>query len=96
MYTHYMWWWDAFALQAVVILLLSVCLGLVLGWTPRMEVLRLRRRVHALEEFYTSDRNKKASRARWDAKPEDDPLVRQMLDKKKETFDNEFTTGRDW
>jgi hypothetical protein len=91
-----MWMADAWTPHLVVTFMLGLSIGLLLAWSPRLVLLRALRRITFLEEAAVTDRNKRASRARWDAKPEDDPLVRQMLAKKNETYDNEFTTGREW
>jgi hypothetical protein len=95
--THYMWMFDAWTPQLVVIFLLGMSIGLLLAWSPRLVLLRAIRRINFLEEAAVTDRNKRASRARWDAKPEDDPLVQQLLAaKNKPVLDNEFPVGQQW
>jgi hypothetical protein len=45
-----------------------------------------------LEFTLLSDRNKRASRARWDADPKDDPKVQALLNagKPADRYDNDF------
>ncbi len=87
---------DQMALY-VVILLLGGCIGALLAWSPRLTTLRALRRLTLIEEFLVSDRNKRASRQRWEAPDAEMAKVLEMAKAEKaQALDNEFPTGKAW
>jgi len=85
---------DAWSPLHVLIFLVGVLTGTLIAWSPRLVLLRLRRRINLIEEFLVSDRNKKASKIRWE-KPDESSLLMAEIERKKNqpVLDNEFGSG---